>query len=49
MILQCIRPSSAIIAIKENLFPLAIGQFTVIYSFGLAQALSRVIYKLNPL
>jgi len=49
MILQCTSPSSPIIAIRENLFPLEIGQLTVIYSLGRAQALSRVMYKLKPL
>lgn len=36
------------IAINENLFPLEMGQLTVISSLGLDQALSLVMYKLNP-
>ena len=45
---QFAKPSSPIIAINENLFPFEIGQLTVIYSFGLDHAFSRVIYKLKP-
>lgn len=48
MILQCARPSSPIMAISENRFPLDIGQLTVISSLALDHALSLVIYKLNP-
>jgi hypothetical protein len=40
MILQLAAPSSPMMAIRENLFPLEMGQLTVISSLGLAQAFS---------